>query len=308
MNGTVHGIFILGESFHEVKVAANVFVLLLCLSGNFLVLYTLIKERLTRKPFEYILFHLAISDIGAVLFTVFLNLTHLLNGYKWPLGLTVCRVLRPWYRYFYFLGEAEILLIACVRYKAVVFPLKTKFQLKTVKRIIAISYVLFMSYFIFYAVNVTVSDGTCESKYPNSYNIGLYRYVLFFLIILLPTIVLAFTYCSIVVALVRRKDNLGLDPTSARLRHEQNIRSFSISISIVIFFALSWAPHFLSRKFMGDLTSNTSSQRSWFLNYHSWISLFAILSSNCTGPFIYGIFSKAIQRGYRKAAKNLLRR
>lgn len=305
MSNTTRGTF--SSPFFELLVVGNVFVLLLCVVSNFLVVYTLIKERLIRKPFEYILFHLAISDIGFVLLNTFYNLVYLLNNYSWPFGVVLCKLTGPLYYYFYWVGVIDILLISCIRFKAVVFPLRAQITLTKVKRFITASnLLLFATYYIYLAVILESADGVCFPKLPDSRSLEILIYIEVVFFNIFPAFLLVLTNSTMAMILCRRSREAELHSVSKKVRRKLNIKAVKISVSIMLLYLLASAPIVITRiHIVGSLRDGTV-LRTWIKDFFSWISILSMLLSNCSGAFIYAIFNANIRRGYTKAIKNIL--
>lgn len=180
-------------------------ILLLSLSGNSLVIYTIRKERKLQTTCNYLLLNLAICDIIVVTLGTSIDIMLQFTKSKWILGSFLCHVISPALTMFYISASLILVVISIDRYKMFVHPLKARYQRKHVKYAIIIVHIISLCCVMPFAFFSTITDGYCYDSWPEIWYRKAYTVFLFLMQYALPLTIMAFAYIGVAISLLRNK-------------------------------------------------------------------------------------------------------
>ena len=273
-------------------------ILVVSLIGNSLIGLIVYKTPNMRKPINYLITNMAMSDLLFPLFTIppllSVNDDWLISG---PLGLALCKL----YLYLPFVsysvsGQSHIL-IAVDRFVAVVFPLRSPLiGRKWFPLIITATWIVAMTLHTPMLVNgkVFYDDGMfcgyfLEEAWPS---VVASTYITIVLLVIL--------YSIILIKLKLQAPPGEQSPNVEKQRKRRNKNALRMAIAIVLAFLFCCVPNTTARLIM--MLNNSVSYSCSFKLFTIFAHLMYI--ANCTvNPFICLIFSSNYRQGLRKLLK-----
>ena len=284
------------------------------LAGNSFIGIVVYKTKTMRKPIDFFIINMAMSDLLYPIVLYPRILTKLYVDYQWPIGGPLGQAL---YKLSYFLPDISmavsiqsLVLIAVDRFGAVVFPLRYPLiSSKLCPLFILATWIVAMSTFSTYlfAFKLVEYPGglVCELKWNEVFgessslqNYFIALYVIFFYI---PLVLVAVIYTIIVIKLKSKKTpgEQSVNAGQQRVKREQNV--LKMAIAIVLAFAVCWLPN--SIFWMLFIFASDGTTWSCGFGYFAIVS-FLMAHANCAiNPYICFIFIG----NYRQGLKNLLR-
>ena len=180
-------------------------ILLLSLSGNSLVIYTIRKERKLQTTCNYLLLNLAICDIIVVSLGTSIDIMLQFTKSKWILGSFLCHVISPALTMFYISASLILVVISIDRYKMFVHPLKARYQRKHVKYAVIIVHTISLCCVMPFAYFSTITEGFCYDSWPEIWYRKAYTVFLFLMQYAIPLTIMAFAYIGVALSLLRNK-------------------------------------------------------------------------------------------------------
>ena len=281
-------------------------------AGNMFIGIIVYKTKRMRKPINFFIVNMAISDL---LFPIFLFTRRLLvlfdNG-PWVIsgvvGQMVCKLPPFLTDVSSIVSIQSLILIAVDRFGAVMFPFRSPLISSKLCRLFILgTWIVAMaiqSPFLFALKLVKNQERLwCDLRWKDTFgkssSFENYALAVIILLFCLPSVLIALLYLSILLKLKtqavpgERSDNAR----EKRERRERNV--LKMSIAIVSVFAICWVPHiiywliklFLPHKFVSTCSFQLFTSISTFLG-----------SANCAiNPYVCFIFSG----NYRRGLKNL---
>ena len=202
----------IGNSTHVPEKEENILIilldsliLLLSLSGNSLVIYTIRKERKLQTTCNYLLLNLAVCDIIVVSLGTSIDIMLQFTNYKWILGSLLCHVINPALTMFYISASLILVVISIDRYKMFVHPLKARYQRKHVKYAVIIVHAISLCCVMPFAYFSTITNGQCYDYWPEIWYRKAYTIFLFLMQYAIPLTIMAFAYIGVALSLLRNK-------------------------------------------------------------------------------------------------------
>ena len=295
----------IGETF------AYCLIFVVSLLGNSFIAIIVSKTHTLRKPINFFIVNMVMSDLLYPIFHFPWKVTNLHTD-SWlisgPLGHALCK-LAP------FLPDVStvvsiqsLVLIAVDRFGAVVFPLRSplissKLCLFFILATWIIAMVVHSPYLVAFKLAVYPGQLLCLGRwneaFGESFSVKNYFLTLIVVFFYIPIVMLTILY-SIIVIMLKSKKRPGEQSTNAeQQRAKRNKNVLKMAIAIVSGFVLCWVPRsiaFLLFNFARD------SLPCGFFIY--WNTTWFMALSNCAiNPCICFIFSS----NYRNALKRLLR-
>ncbi|XP_028390606.1 RYamide receptor-like [Dendronephthya gigantea] len=180
-------------------------ILLLSLSGNSLVIYTIQKERKLQTTCNYLLLNLAICDIVVVSLGTSIDIMLQFTKSKWILGSFLCHIISPALTMFYISASLILVVISIDRYKMFVHPLKARYQRKHVKYAVIIVHAISLCCVLPFAYFSTITDGYCYDSWPEIWYRKAYTVFLFLMQYAIPLLIMGFAYVGVAISLLRNK-------------------------------------------------------------------------------------------------------
>lgn len=279
--------------------------------GNGLVCVVVIKENLLRSLAYCLIFNLAISDLGVILFSLPFAVLRT-EDIRWPLGEFGCKVLYPLSDIFHGVSIASITAIAVFRYRGIIsgHGMSQKSAIKTAKVVILLiwilSFILFvLPLFFVMAYGEHRGEEYCFPRFPSKLYYKLYQAETVVLTYLLPLGIILFTYLRIrgrlheSIALHSQIRRESCSPTAphqkARYTSERNYRALKVLTPVVVVFAVTMLPYNVFRVI--DIFLDTSQFEYLLLFFKICVLCFVCNSS--ANPLIYALFSEEFRKAFK---------
>ena len=315
MNTTVNGSLTCSNPFNSTAAKIGItfaycLILVVSLLGNSFIGIIVYKTQTLRKPINFFIVNMAMSDLLFPIFHFPWRLTEL-HADSWlisgPLGQALCK-LGP------FLTDVStvvsiqsLVLITVDRFRAVLFPLRSPlissklcpfFILGT--WIVAIA--VYSPDLVAFKLGVYRGQPACVWRWNEAFGESSSRanYIIALSVVFLyiPIVMLTILYSIIVIKLKSQKIPGEQSTNAEQQRSKRNKNVLTMAIAIVLGFVLCWVP--LSTTTLLLLTRD-SLPCGFFIYWH--ITFFVAVSNCAINPCICFIFSS----NYRNALKRLLR-
>ena len=294
----------IGETF------AYCLLFLVSLVGNTLVAMIVFKTKTLRKPINFLIVNMAMSDM---LFPIFLFPRKLVLTYtrSWliggPLGQVLCKLSIYASNLSFIVSIQSLVLIAVDRFGAVMFPLCSPLiNLKRCRVFILATWFIAMAIFcpnLFASKVIESPEGlACVADWKGALGEALSYFVLVMQVAIfyVPLVFITILYSAITLKIKSQKipGQQSTNTREKRLKRERNV--LKLSVAIVLGFALCWLP--LSIKWFMLFNSDRTITSSCGFYYFSSVSLFLAWSNCAINPWICICFGG----NYRQGLKNLL--
>ena len=280
--------------------------------GNSFIGIIVYKTHTLRKPINFFIVNMAMSDLLPPIFLIPRDLSYLYANSRWlitgPLGQAMCK-LAP------FLSDVStcvsvqnLVLIAVDRFGAVLFPLRSLLiSSKLCPFFILTTWIIAMAvyspYFVAYKLAVYPGQLFCvfrwNEAFGESFPVSNYILAVFVVFYYIPILMLVILYSIIVTNLNSQKIPGEQSTNDEQQRAKRNRNVLTMAIAIVLGFILCWVPlsiFSLLLNFVWDSFPRT------FLLY--WNIFWLMSVSNCAiNPCICFIFIS----NYRNALRRILR-
>ena len=319
MNSTVNGSS--GSwsclNFSALKIGGTVafcLIIIVSLVANSLIVILVCKTPNLKKPINYFIANMALSDLLYPIFWIPWNLSHLHTNYSvlidGQLGQALCKLVPFFSTVSITVSIQNLVLIAVDRFGVVVFPLRSAlirsklcpfFILATWIVAVAVS-----SPRLFAIELVESPEGTwCVSRWKKSFGESSSRasfllayYILFTCI---PVLLLVILYSIIVIKLKTQAHPGEQSANSQQQRDRKNRNVLQMSIAIVTVFGLCWLP--VSINFLIILYQDTLTHLSCSFWIYDAVAFYMTNAYCAINPIICFMFSS----NYRKALKRLIK-
>ncbi|XP_046572354.1 galanin receptor 2a-like [Haliotis rubra] len=316
-------------------------IIFLAVTGNVLVIWTVIRNKYMHTVTNYYIVNLAISDLLVSSIVMPLKLMEYTAPCEWHVfsSDTLCSVLSYLLPIFVFTSVLTLVAISLERYYAIVHPLSAmKINSKSrTRKIIAATWlipIVLASPYLYcrsYAFAIgsrlgQISRQICVDRFDDidvamygeeAWGTGRFRQgffiFLFLAIYLIPMITILVTCIMIAICLlqpicIKRSPQLGRK--DARRRHEENKRKVArMVIVIAIAFIVAWSPQYwvsIVSQIQASYNNGSSFlHKSNFLFTMLMTHLSGFLNS-CINPFIYSIMSKKFRRSFKQIIATFL--
>ena len=296
----------IGETF------AYCLLFLVSLVGNTLVAMIVFKTKTLRKPINFLIVNMAMSDL---LVPIFLFPRKLVLTYtrSWviggPLGQMLCKLSIYASNLSFTVSIQSLVLIAVDRFGAVMFPLCSPLiNSKRCRVFILATWIIAMAIFcpnLFASKVIESPEGlACVADWKGALGEALsyknFVLVMQVAIFYVPLVFITILYSAITLKIKSQKipGEQSTNTREKRLKRERNV--LKLSVAIVLGFALCWLP--LSIKWFMLFNSDRTITSSCGFYYFSSVSLFLAWSNCAINPWICICFGG----NYRQGLKNLL--
>ncbi|POI29498.1 hypothetical protein CIB84_006750 [Bambusicola thoracicus] len=319
-------------SVAAVFIASYLLIFLLCMVGNGVVCYTVLRSKHMRTVTNLFILNLAVSDL---LVGIFCMPTTLLDNIiaGWPFGSMVCKMSGMVQGISVSASIFTLVAIAvdsfstyipgylCCRFRCIVYPFKQKLTTSTAVIIITVIWILAIAIMCPSAVMLQVQEEKhirvilgygnetrpvywCRENWPDPGMRKIYTTVLFANIYLAPLSLIVIMYARIGIALF----NTAM-PTVGKHSQEQRHtvskkkqKVIKMLIIVALLFTLSWLP--LWTLMMLSDYANLSDIQLQIINIYiypfaHWLAFF----NSSVNPIIYGFFNENFRRGFQAAFK-----
>lgn len=227
-------------------------IVLVGLVGNTLVCKVILCQR-RRRPNEYFILNLAITDLGTCGLSVPFDMIEQLSG-RFLMGAFLCRFIYPLQTLFMSTSVFTLLCVSIERYRAIVLPLEPKLRGRTAKLMLLATWVISLGLVTPY-ISVLVYDidkEQCLENWPdNPHYVKAFTCSVFILLYLIPLSIIIACYFRVLFRLYHDKSHIvrlmGGNRRShserlIRQRAEQNLRMVKLFVTAVTAFALCYLP------------------------------------------------------------------
>uniref|UniRef100_A0A8I6ARK6 Neuropeptide FF receptor 1 n=1 Tax=Rattus norvegicus TaxID=10116 RepID=A0A8I6ARK6_RAT len=299
-------------------IAAYVLIFLLCMVGNTLVCFIVLKNRHMRTVTNMFILNLAVSDLLVGIFCMPTTLVdNLITG--WPFDNATCKMSGLVQGMSVSASVFTLVAIAVERFRCIVHPFREKLTLRKALFTIAVIWALALLIMCPSAVTLTVTREehhfmldarnrsyplySCWEAWPEKGMRKVYTAVLFAHIYLVPL-------ALIVVMYVRIARKLCQAPGPARDTEEavaeggrtsrRRARVVHMLVMVALFFTLSWLPLWVLLLLidygeLSELQLHLLSVYAFPLAH--WLAFF----HSSANPIIYGYFNENFRRGFQAA-------
>ncbi|XP_068259919.1 neuropeptide FF receptor 2 [Nyctibius grandis] len=305
-------------SVAAVFIASYLLIFLLCMVGNGLVCFIVLRSKHTRTVTNLFILNLAVSDL---LVGIFCMPTTLLDNIiaGWPFGSLVCKMSGMVQGISVSASVFTLVAIAVDRFRCIVYPFKQKLTVSTAVTIIAVIWLLAITIMCPSAVMLQVQEEKhfrvilgygnetrpvywCREDWPNPGMRKIYTTVLFANIYLAPLSLIVIMYARISIALFNTATPTGGKHSQER-RHsvsKKKQKVIKMLIVVALLFTLSWLP--LWTLMMLSDYANLSDIQLQIINIYiypfaHWLAFF----NSSVNPIIYGFFNENFRRGFQAA-------
>lgn len=217
--------------------------------GNLLVCLAIYLQK-KRKPNEFFILNLALTDLGASIFSIPLDLTELLTG-KFLLGPSMCHVVYPIQTMLMGTSVLTLLCLSAERHRAIVTPLKPRIQVKTAFVMISATWLVSIVAVAPYASILHLEEHQCLEKWPREIYVKSFTVGVFLLLYFIPLVVITANYVRVMQKLyceLKRLQNLFSGRNHILCKHvkkraEQNIKVVKVFVTAVVVFAICLLPN-----------------------------------------------------------------
>ncbi|KAK7895871.1 hypothetical protein WMY93_021196 [Mugilogobius chulae] len=323
---------------HKTSIAAvftisYLFIFLICMVGNGIVCFIVLRSKNMRSVTNLFILNLAISDLLVGIFCMPTTLVdNIITG--WPFGSVVCKLSGMVQGISVSASVFTLVAIAVDRFRCIVYPFKQKLTIATSKMIIAIIWVL--AVFIMcpsgimlqvtkennFLIVVDHNNSTrpfywCRENWPNQEMRKIYTTVLFANIYLAPLSLIVIMYARIGFILFKTaipplrgsrienekgsdKNKSGTDSRLTITRKKKRV--IMMLLVVALLFILSWLPLW-TLMMLSDYASLTEYQyriiNIYVYPFAHWLAFF----NSSINPIIYGFFNENFRRGFQAAFK-----
>ena len=289
----------------------------LSLAGNTIIGIIIYKTKPMRKPINFLIVNMAMSDL---LFPIFIYPSYVTHAYvdSWliggPLGQALCKLVHFFTDVTATVSVQSLVLIAVDRFGAVVFPLGSPvISSKLCPFFIVATWIIAVAVHCpdLIAAKLLEYPGglTCALQWNEAFgessSLENYIVAIFIILFCVPLVLIAIFYLAIALKMKSQKipGEQSVNAREQRLKRERNV--LRMCIAIVLAFVFCWLPFSIDwflYLFSSDRTMHLLAP-SCGIQYFSSIAFFLAQSNCAINPCICFIFSG----NYRQGLKNLLR-
>uniref|UniRef100_A0A3P8RN33 Neuropeptide FF receptor 2 n=1 Tax=Amphiprion percula TaxID=161767 RepID=A0A3P8RN33_AMPPE len=322
---------------HKPSVAAvftisYLLIFLVCMVGNGVVCFIVLRSKNMRTVTNLFILNLAISDLLVGIFCMPTTLVdNIITG--WPFGNVVCKLSGMVQGISVSASVFTLVAIAVDRFRCIVYPFKQKLTIATSKLIIVIIWVLAVSIMCPSGIMLQVTKEQrvrivggnndthpffwCRENWPNQEMRKIYTTVLFANIYLAPLSLIVIMYAHIGFALFKTTipplrgsgispgEGSGHNKLSMENRHtisRKKKRVIMMLLVVALLFILSWLPLW-TLMMLSDYASLTEHQYRIINIYVYPLAHWLAFFNSSVNPIIYGFFNENFRRGFQAAFK-----
>ncbi|XP_013996372.1 neuropeptide FF receptor 2 [Salmo salar] len=314
-----------------VFIVSYLLIFLVCMVGNGVVCFIVLRSKNMRTVTNLFILNLAISDLLVGIFCMPTTLVdNIITG--WPFGRLVCKLSGMVQGISVSASVFTLVAIAVDRFRCIVYPFKQKLTISTSTLIIIIIWVLAISIMCPSGVMLQVTkeqrvlillgDGYnntrpfywCRENWPNQEMRKIYTTVLFANIYLAPLSLIVIMYARIGFTLFKTAvpssggcsgsgSSGGTKPSLDNHRQsKKKKRVIKMLLVVALLFILSWLPLW-TLMMLSDYASLTASQHRIINIYVYPLAHWLAFFNSSVNPIIYGFFNENFRRGFQAAFK-----
>uniref|UniRef100_A0A6I8PEE6 Neuropeptide FF receptor 1 n=1 Tax=Ornithorhynchus anatinus TaxID=9258 RepID=A0A6I8PEE6_ORNAN len=301
-------------------ILAYVLIFLMCMVGNTLVCFIVVKNRQMRTVTNMFILNLAVSDLLVGIFCMPTTLVdNLITG--WPFDNVMCKMSGLVQGMSVSASVFTLVAIAVERFRCIVHPFRQKLTPKEALVTIVVIWALALAIMCPSAVTLTVTwdehhfmvDGqnrsyplySCWEAWPSKGMRKIYTTVLFSHIYLAPLTLIVVMYARIALKLFKSSAPArGSQPDGAAVERrrvsKRKAKVVNMLIIVALFFTLSWLPLW-SLLLLTDYGHLSERQihvvTVYIFPFAHWLAFF----NSSANPIIYGYFNENFRRGFQEA-------
>ncbi|XP_004386428.1 neuropeptide FF receptor 1 [Trichechus manatus latirostris] len=299
-------------------IVAYLLIFLLCMVGNALVCFTVLKNRHMRTVTNMFILNLAVSDLLVGIFCMPTTLVdNLITG--WPFDNTMCKMSGLVQGMSVSASVFTLVAIAVERFRCIVHPFRDKLTLQQALVTIAVIWALALLIMCPSAVTLTVTREehhfmvdarnrsyplySCWEAWPDKGMRTVYTTVLFSHVYLAPLTLIVVMYARIARKLFKASGPARDGEKAAvegRRASRRKARVVHMLVMVALFFTLSWLPLW-ALLLLIDYAQLSEPQLHlvtvYAFPFAHWLAFF----NSSANPIIYGYFNENFRRGFRAA-------
>ena len=283
-------------------------IFLVSLAGNTVIAIIVYKTKTMRKPINFFIVNMAMSDLLFPIFRIPRDIKGLYI-YSWQIGGPLAQALCKLVRFLTSVSNAvsiqSLVLIAVDRFGAVVFPLRSPLIssklcpfliLATWFIAMAVQSPYLFAYKLFEYQGGLVCDLRWKEVFGESSSYSNYVLPLLMMFCFIPLVLIAILYVIIYIKLKSRKIPGEQSANAGQQRQQRERNVLKMAIAIVLGFAVCWLPYsiyWFLWFFVSDIRSSCGFQ------YFANLALFMVCINCATNPCICIICSKNYRIGLK---------
>ncbi|OXB63852.1 hypothetical protein ASZ78_004147 [Callipepla squamata] len=299
-------------------ILAYTFIFLMCMIGNILVCFIVVKNRQMRTVTNMFILNLAISDLLVGIFCMPTTLVdNLITG--WPFDNAMCKMSGLVQGMSVSASVFTLVAIAVERFRCIVHPFRQKLTLRKALVTIAIIWVLALLIMCPSAITLTVTREehhfmvdtynnsyplySCWEAWPETEMRRIYTTVLFSHIYVAPLALIVVMYARIAFKLFKSaaptRSTRPEEPEGRKVSHKK-AKVINMLIIMALFFTFSWLPLWILM-LLTDYGCLSEHQLHlvtiYVFPFAHWLAFF----NSSANPIIYGYFNENFRRGFQEA-------
>nr|XP_055032563.1 neuropeptide FF receptor 1-like [Misgurnus anguillicaudatus] len=294
-------------------------IFLLCMIGNILVCFIVLKNRQMRTVTNIFILNLAISDVLVGIFCLPITLVdNLITG--WPFEVVICKMSGLVQGASVSASVFTLVAIAVERFRCIVYPFRQKLTERQAIITIAFIWALAIAIMCPSAVTLTVSQDlqhfmvdqdnitypvyTCWEAWPERNMRKIYTTVLFSHIYLAPVALIVVMYTRISIKLFKSPASIRDAHTEDNSRRvfRRKLKVVNMLLMVASLFTVSWLPLWIVIM-LTDYGNLTAAQLDlvavYVFPFAHWLAFF----NSSINPIVYGYFNENFRRGFQAAFK-----
>ena len=244
------------EDLAKLEIIVQTFIFLLAVIGNSVVVLTLLIQRSDWARMHLLMLHLCFADLfvafGSVLPQLLWDVTFVFKG-----GNILCKVVKYMQIVAIYASAYVLVMTAVDRYFAICHPFMShQWSVSRVHRMVILAWSLSLIFstpqlFIFSYELSSYGMYDCWGTFTPEWTLPLYITCFTALVYIIPTLILAFCYGSICIA-VWKSGNLestnSKDVKSKRRGITQaKLKTIKLTLAVVLIYLLCWSPFFIAQ-------------------------------------------------------------
>ncbi|NWT28674.1 NPFF1 protein, partial [Cardinalis cardinalis] len=296
-------------------ILAYTFIFLMCVVGNVLVCFVVVKNRQMRTVTNMFLLNLAISDLLVGIFCMPTTLVdNLITG--WPFDNTMCKMSGLVQGMSVSASVFTLVAIAVERFRCIVHPFRQKLTLRKALLTIAVIWVLALLIMCPAAVTLTVTREehhfmvdtynnsyplySCWEAWPETGMRRIYTTVLFSHIYVAPLALIVVMYARIAFKLFKSVAPAqgGEEPEGRRISRRK-AKVINMLVIVALFFTVSWLPLW-TLMLLTDYGRLSEAQLRLLAVYVYPLAHWLAFFNSSANPIIYGYFNENFRRAFQE--------
>ncbi|NXC51323.1 NPFF1 protein, partial [Penelope pileata] len=299
-------------------ILAYTFIFLMCMIGNILVCFIVVKNRQMRTVTNMFILNLAVSDLLVGIFCMPTTLVdNLITG--WPFDNAMCKMSGLVQGMSVSASVFTLVAIAVERFRCIVHPFRQKLTLRKALLTIAVIWVLALLIMCPSAITLTVTREehhfmvdthnnsyplySCWEAWPETGMRRIYTTILFSHIYVAPLALIVVMYARIAFKLFKSAVPAGStrpEEPEGRKVSRRKAKVINMLIIMALFFTLSWLPLWTLMLLMDYEHLSERQLRLvtvYVFPFAHWLAFF----NSSANPIIYGYFNENFRRGFQEA-------